>query len=199
MDALARSLANFFGFSVAISLGLELVDPDNPVRVVRAAESACQDQGRALEIYDWAGLPPELAEKEGSSRDRARVENDRELVAWRCTGIAVLDPGREQLASAIEKRVHWMFQHGLIDEVSHLRHLGYGGDAVVRDGIGYREAGGVLDGQINLREAISRTTVRTRQYAKRQRSYFRSRGWPSMTKQQLDEWAAITARGGDDG
>ena len=82
-----------------------------------------------------------------------------------------------------------MFSGGLLDEVSGLRARGYGKAPVVRDGIGYHEAGQVIDGALSPRDAIERAAIRTRQYAKRQRTYIRGRGWPMLKMSELDEWA----------
>ena len=82
-----------------------------------------------------------------------------------------------------------MFGGGLVEEVAGLREMGYGKAPVVRDGIGYREAGQVIDGELSEQEAVARTIIRTRQYAKRQRTYIRGRGWPVMTGGELDAWA----------
>jgi tRNA A37 N6-isopentenylltransferase MiaA len=46
----------------------------------------------------------------------------------------------------------------------------------------------VLDGELSAAEAIERTVIRTRQYAKRQRTYIRGRGWPVYTPATLGAW-----------
>ncbi len=191
-EALAQKLERESPREVATALELELTDPDNPVRVVRAAEHACADPGRATEIYGWAGLPAEAAGLDADGTDGAEGWR-AELARWRCTGIAVLDPGRDELARLIERRVSAMFDSGLPDEVRRLRQLGYGEADVVRDGIGYREAGQLLDGELSLPEAVERTVVRTRQYAKRQRTYFAGRHWPVLGPDELAGWAERTA------
>jgi tRNA dimethylallyltransferase len=180
---------------VAAALEVSVKDPDNPVRVLRAAESACADPQRCALIYAWCGLDACAARAdaadEGGQVDAA-VRG--ELALWHCAGIAVLDPGREELNRRIERRVGQMFSQGLVDEVAELRRLGYGLTAVVQNSIGYREAAAVLDGHLGLDAAVEQTVVRTRQYAKRQRTYFRGRGWPVVAEAQLTDWAAATAR-----
>ena len=182
---------------VALALGLSVVDPDNPMRVLRATENACSDALCRQRIYAYAGLEQYgLADDEicdatagepeaGGEFEQAR----RELAEWRCAGIAVLDPGHDELQARIERRVRGMFEQGLVEETAELRRLGYGDTAVVRQGIGYREAGTVLDGNMSREDAASQAVVRTRQYAKRQRTYFRGRGWPFLRPEQLDAWA----------
>ena len=48
----------------------------------------------------------------------------------------------------------------------------------------------MLDGVLAEDEAMAQAIMRTRQYAKRQRTYFRGRGWRVYNGAQLDEWAA---------
>jgi len=176
---------------VARALGLTLTEIDNPVRVVRAAECACCDPDSATRIYGVAGLPPGLCADDvepGSGMDGVRST----LAGWRCAGIAVLDPGRDELKRLIDARVREMFAGGLLDEVATLRKLGFGDAPQVRDGIAYREAGWVLDGRASVDEAVALACVRTRQYAKRQRTYFRGRGWMVMDADQLTVWEQAT-------
>jgi tRNA dimethylallyltransferase len=76
-------------------------------------------------------------------------------------------------AAAIAERVRWQFASGLLDEAASLRER-YGEKPRAFDAIGYREAFDVLAGRATLEQSIERATVRTRAYAKRQRTWFRS-------------------------
>ncbi len=80
---------------------------------------------------------------------------------------------RDEMARRIDSRTEWMFAHGLLDEVRRLLTGGMGGDSHPMTGHGYGEAARVLAGEWSLEEAISRTALRTRQYAKRQLTWFR--------------------------
>ena len=82
-----------------------------------------------------------------------------------------VDP--EILADRIAQRTERMFQNGLLDEARRLRDRGYDRTLPALTGVGYAEALAHLDGQLTLPEAIQRTTIRTRQYARRQRTWFR--------------------------
>ncbi len=86
---------------------------------------------------------------------------------------AGLDPGRRALAERINRRVEQMFRAGLAGEVR---------DMLSREGaerikplgaIGYREMRAALAGEMALEDAIRATQTATRQYAKRQRTWFR--------------------------
>ena len=65
-----------------------------------------------------------------------------------------------------------MFAGGLLDEVARLRDAGYGPDLPPLSGHGYREAFHVLAGEWSVDRAVADTARRTRQYAKRQMTWF---------------------------
>ena len=68
----------------------------------------------------------------------------------------------------------------------------FGADCPLLQTIGYREAGRLLRGELQEPEAIAATEQRTRQFAKRQRTWFRRQHRPlwlsgTSTAQQCDE------------
>jgi tRNA dimethylallyltransferase len=84
-----------------------------------------------------------------------------------------LDPPREQLAERINLRCHRMFESGLVEEVRLVLSLGFPATSKALESIGYREALMYLGGDISYEAAIRLTQAATRQYAKRQRTWFR--------------------------
>lgn len=80
---------------------------------------------------------------------------------------------REELYRRIDERAAWLFGNGLLEEVRRLLDGGY--DPALRPltGHGYGEAARYLAGEWSLEQAIEVTARRTRQYAKRQLSWFR--------------------------
>jgi len=80
---------------------------------------------------------------------------------------------REVLYGRIDARAAHLFASGLLDEVRALLDAGYGPGLAPMTGHGYREAARHLAGEWSLDEAIATTARRTRQYAKRQLSWFR--------------------------
>jgi tRNA dimethylallyltransferase len=96
----------------------------------------------------------------------------RPLEGFRVFKIGI-DPGREALAERIAARTRQMFDRGLLDEVRHILTMGFSPASKALQSIGYREALLCLRGVITLDEAVERTTIATRQYAKRQRTWFR--------------------------
>jgi tRNA dimethylallyltransferase len=65
-----------------------------------------------------------------------------------------------------------MFAGGLLDEVRALRAAGVDPDLAPMTGHGYREAMRVLAGEWSIERAVDVTARHTRQYAKRQLSWF---------------------------
>jgi tRNA dimethylallyltransferase len=80
---------------------------------------------------------------------------------------------RQVLDARIRERAAWMFANGLLDEARELRERGYGAELAPMTGHGYREALQVLSGGLSPQEAVQRTALHTRQYAKRQMTWFR--------------------------
>lgn len=85
----------------------------------------------------------------------------------------VLTMNREELYNRINKRVDIMMEKGLIEEVIKLKEMGYTSDMQSMKGIGYKEILYYLDGKITLEEAIDMIKQGSRNYAKRQLTWFR--------------------------
>ena len=77
------------------------------------------------------------------------------------------------LDARIERRARTMFAEGLLDEVAGLLVAGYSPGLRPLGSHGYREAVAHLAGESTLEAAIGSTVLRTRQYAKRQRTWWR--------------------------
>ena len=80
---------------------------------------------------------------------------------------------RSSLAPRIEARVHRMFEQGLIDEVSTLIAEGLQEGATAQRAIGYAQVIALINGQITQEQAIEETIVSTRQYVRRQETWFK--------------------------
>lgn len=179
-EALESAISESSAVETVERLGIEITEPNNPVRVIRACEAACCDSGAVEKYYLPLGLSSEdwQADEHSQTPDSTYQDSVEYLKRWHCEGIAVLDPGVEPLRELIASRVRGMFEGGLLDEVRALETQGLADAAVVRDGIAYREALAVVRGEMELEPAIEQAVIRTRQYAKRQRTYFRGQGWP---------------------
>ncbi len=117
---------------------------------------------RALEICMRTGQPASLAmEKERNA-----------LTGYRVLKIGLF-PDREVLHRRIEQRTERMFKGGLMTEVESLIASGVSPEAKPFESLGYRQAQQVLRGELTLSQAIGLTIEKTRQYAKRQMTWFR--------------------------
>ena len=85
----------------------------------------------------------------------------------------VLTMDREKLYERINKRVDIMMEKGLLDECIRLKEMGYTSDIQSMQGIGYKELLYHLEGKISLDEAIDMIKQGSRNYAKRQLTWFR--------------------------
>ncbi len=83
-----------------------------------------------------------------------------------------LNRDRAELYERIERRVDSMFERGFVDEVIKLRDKGYHRDLDSMRAVGYREIYMYLDEEITLDEAIRIIKQKSRNYAKRQLTWF---------------------------
>ena len=119
--------------------------PDNARRIVRALE-VVELTGRSF----TASLP--------------RLQYVDPLTVQ--VGVAIDRPALDERIAA---RVREMYDAGLVEEVERLGPLG----PTAATAIGYREAAAHLAGELGLEDAVERTTVATRRFARRQESWWR--------------------------
>lgn len=117
---------------------------------------------RALEFYKQTGTPIS-----------AHNEEERQKESPYDFRYFVLTDERQILYDRIDKRVDQMVEEGLVEEVAHLRDLGYHREMVSMQGLGYKEILAYLDGECTLDEAIYTIKRDTRHFAKRQLTWFR--------------------------
>jgi tRNA dimethylallyltransferase len=96
----------------------------------------------------------------------------RPLAGYRVVKLG-LDPDRAALRKRIEERTRAMFEGGLIEEVQGLLARRCTGDEKPFESLGYKQALGYVRGRMTRGEAVESTIIGTRQYAKRQLTWFR--------------------------
>jgi len=84
----------------------------------------------------------------------------------------ILEQDRGALYKKIDKRVDEMMENGLVLEVKKLREIGVTIDSQCMQAIGYREIWSYLEGEITLNHAVQLIKRNTRNYAKRQITWF---------------------------
>ena len=119
----------------------------NPHRIMRALE-VIEGTGQSILTY----------------RKGERVERNFKIIK------IGLDLSREELVRNINSRVQMMMQAGLLEEV---RSLVPYRDLNALQTVGYAELFDHIEGKLSLNEAIERIKITTRQYAKRQMTWFK--------------------------
>jgi len=127
------------------------IHPNNTKRVIRA-----------LEIYETTG----------KTRTEYEAESKLNVSPYDFCLIA-LSCDRELLYERINKRVDIMKEQGLFDEVKKLLSDGVSPDCQSMQGIGYKEAVMALRGELTEEESIELIKKNSRNYAKRQLTWFR--------------------------
>ncbi len=139
----------------------ERIDRKNPRRLVRA-----------LEVIRLTGKP--------FSAQRAEWPACASIAPGQFVGLT-RSPG--ELQGRIARRVDEMFAQGLVAETGALIERGLGQNQTAMQALGYRQVAEHLGGRRGLAETIELVKIRTRQFARRQRTWFRRRmhlEWISM-------------------
>lgn len=139
----------------------QLLRQGDPVAAGRIAAADAVRTQRALEVLYATGRP--LSEQQGATPP-----------PWRLLELG-LNPAN--LEARIAERTRALYGQGLVAETEAL--IGrYGPELPLLDTIGYAEARQLLAGTLTEAEAGALTQQRTRQFAKRQRTWFRRRHRP---------------------
>lgn len=144
-----------------------MLKPTDSQRVVRALE-VLDASGRS--ILEW------------------QAERGQPLIDRESARFLVIEPDRAALVARIDKRFDQMLDKGALDEVKRLAALGLDPELPAMKAIGVRELQAAMAGEIGFPEAIERAKIATRQYSKRQTTWFRHQLGP--------EWLRL--RPGDD-
>ncbi|RUT00416.1 tRNA dimethylallyltransferase [Dulcicalothrix desertica PCC 7102] len=122
------------------------IHPNDPVRTIRA-----------LEVFYITGIP--ISEQQGENPPSYPILQ------------IGLDSDPTHLTQRITQRTEKMIEDGFIAEVEYLSSK-YGADLSLFNTLGYQEIRQYLAGEISLLKAKELTVLHTRQFAKRQRTWF---------------------------
>lgn len=145
--------------SLALHERLKHVDPE---RAAKLHPNDRQRVMRALEVHETTGRTM----TELSKASKAELEFEPVY--------AVLTMERDLLRGRIDARFDAMMRAGLLDEVRRLKEAGFGRNTYVANAYGYAELLRHLDGELALEQAVAGAKAKTRAYAKRQMTWFRS-------------------------
>jgi tRNA dimethylallyltransferase len=84
-----------------------------------------------------------------------------------------LFPERDVLYRGLDARCAAMFEGGLVEEVRHILSLGFAAECKPFESHGYKQALQLIRGELSPRDAVFYAQRNTRQYAKRQITWFR--------------------------
>lgn len=93
-----------------------------------------------------------------------------------------IDWDRDTLYQRMDLRVDQMLEAGLLEEVNRLRIMGLTSANTSMQAIGYKELFGFLEGQVTYEEAVLEIKQKTRNYGKRQLTWFRNMGKVTWVK-----------------
>ncbi len=172
-------------WAVVEGWGVPRVPPDARLRAELEAEAA--RVGRAALHAQLAAVDPEAAQKI-DPRNLRRVI--RALEVYRQTGrpisqhqrkqappyqilIIGLTRPRQELYRRIDQRIEQMMARGLLAEVERLVEAGYGWQQPAMSGLGYRQIGQFLRGEVTLAEAVALIKKETRRFVRQQYNWFR--------------------------
>jgi tRNA dimethylallyltransferase len=111
-----------------------------------------------------------------------QAERGRPLIDRASARFLVVEPERAELVGRIERRFDGMIARGALAEVESLIALDLDPQLPAMKAIGVRELAAVLDGTMSEAEAIERAKIATRQYAKRQATWFRHQFGPEWQR-----------------
>ncbi len=140
------------------SLYQELQDID-PSAAAKISPTNIRRIIRALEIYHTTGQHPSQLQRKESP------------------GFPILLIGLTQERSELYRRIDWrvdkMIQRGLVEEVEQLLKKGYSPSLPSMSGIGYKQIGQFLRGEMTLPQSIDKIKYETHRLARHQYAWFR--------------------------
>ena len=171
--------------------------PDLSLGVREKAQAYYDEVGEELFRKDL-GLHDPISAEKIKSGDRQRLirawsvvsETGKSLDAWQkephwkpegwCYTKILVTPPREQIYTACDGRLVEMIQEGALEEVKHLLSLSLDPTLPIMKAIGVAEFGAYLKGEFSLEDALHRAQQLTRNYAKRQLTWFRNQFSPDI-------------------
>jgi tRNA dimethylallyltransferase len=142
----------------------EKIDRQNPRRVIRA-----------VEVIRLTGKPFSEQRANWNVLPASSPEDLKSEIPARCRNhVFCFTRSSDDLHARINARVDAMFARGLVDETHELLKHGLEQNKTAMQAIGYRQVVEHLRGERPLKETIELVKIRTRQFAKRQLTWFRA-------------------------
>jgi len=195
--------SGLYVWSVVEGWGVPKVPPDPDFRCHLEARAA---QGNGAELYcELERIDPIAAERIDKRNVRRVI---RALEIYRGTKPAAHQPqpnkapsynilligltaDRVKLYHRIDLRVDRMIEQGLVQEVKRLTDMGYGLDLSAMSGIGYRQIGMFLKGELSLTVAVQQIKFESHRFVRHQYNWFK-------LKDNRIQWFDITGEVGSE-
>jgi tRNA dimethylallyltransferase len=161
LRAQLTALANHSG-TAALHAELTRIDPAAAAKIDR---NDAKRIIRAVEVYRLTGEPMSAHQAKHDHRSMPPRYEAR---------LVGLQPERDALYRAIDRRVDAMIEAGLEREVAHLRTQGYQPPLRSQQAIGYAELHDAAEGHVARARAIELIKRNSRHYARRQLSWYRA-------------------------
>ncbi|MDD3051742.1 MAG: tRNA (adenosine(37)-N6)-dimethylallyltransferase MiaA [Candidatus Cloacimonetes bacterium] len=163
--------------------------PEIDISVRMGYQKILEEQGSQFLHGELAKIDPESADRIHPN-DSQRIT--RALEVWKSTGITLtqhwlkqkrtekyqfvnilINPQREYLYDKINLRVDLMIKNGLLDEIRNLLEMGYKWSDPGMNSVGYLEFREYFEKKSELQECIDKAKQNSRNYAKRQITWYR--------------------------
>jgi tRNA dimethylallyltransferase len=163
------------------------LDKEGPARLHGLLAEKDADAAAAIRPSDGQRIVRalEVLEASGRSIRNWQAARGKPLVDLATARFILIEPPRALLAERIEARFSRMVEEGAIEEVKALLALGLDPGLPAMRAIGVRELAAVIDGRTTLDEARRLAAIATRQYAKRQSTWFRNQLGPEWQRQEM--------------
>ena len=130
----------------------------------------------------------EVLEASGRSILKWQADKGHPLIDLATARFIVIAPERDLLIKRIDQRFDRMIEAGALDEVKEIMAMRLAPELPAMKAIGVRELAAAMAGEMSFDEAIERAKIATRQYSKRQSTWFRNQFGP--------EWERIGGEAG---
>jgi len=152
----------------------EIADSDGLVALHRRLADVDPEMASTLSINDRVRIIRALELYKLTGKTRAELQDERQLDPLPYLFVfAGLSLERKALYDRIDRRCEQMLERGLIGEAKSLRENGVLSDSMAAKIVGYNEAFEYLDDLCSLEEMLNKFRQATRNYAKRQLTWFR--------------------------
>ena len=177
--------SGLYAWSVLEGWGIPQVPPDPELR--RSLEQRAAELGKDKLYQELAAVDPLAAQKIDPRNVRRTIRalevhkiakvpfsqlQNKQSLPFNALIIG-LTANREELYHRIDRRVDEMIERGLVAEVEKLMNMGYDFNLPAMSGIGYKEIGMFLRGELTLAAAIQQIKFETHRFVRHQYSWFR--------------------------